>query len=84
MCRVDPQAGEPGPCIVRARGAREHEKDAQTCWWLPHTYKGWGGMVLTACCLGRLGLSAGGGVWSRGGLRDIPYHTPQKEFSALP
>ena len=21
MCRVDPQAGEPGPCIVRARGA---------------------------------------------------------------
>ena len=35
MCRVDPQAGEPGPCIVRARGAREHEKDAPTCWWLP-------------------------------------------------
>ena len=32
-------------------------------------------MVLTACCLGRLGLSAGGGVWSRGGLREatIPY-----------
>ena len=28
MCRVDPQAGEPGPCIVRARGAREHGKDA--------------------------------------------------------
>ena len=26
MCRVDPQAGEPGPCIVRARGALEHEK----------------------------------------------------------
>ena len=28
MGRVDPQAGEPGPCIVRARGAREHGKDA--------------------------------------------------------
>ena len=28
MCRVDPQAGEPGPCIVRARGGREHGKDA--------------------------------------------------------
>ena len=25
---MDPQAGEPGPCIVRARGAREHGKDA--------------------------------------------------------
>ena len=39
MCRVDPQAGEPGPCIVRARGVAggggEHEKDAPTCWWLP-------------------------------------------------
>ena len=25
---MDPQAGEPGPCIVRARGARGHGKDA--------------------------------------------------------
>ena len=30
----------PGPCIVRARGAREHEQDAPTCWWLP-----------VSCCL---------------------------------
>jgi len=43
---------------------------------VPSRPKGWGGMVLTACCLGRLGLSAGG-VWSRGGLR-LPHHTPQK------
>ena len=38
-----------------------------------------GGMVLTACCLGRLGLSAGGGY----GL-EVGYHTPQNLSAESP
>ena len=49
MCRVDPQAGEPGPCIVRARGAREHGKDAPPSSLLTGAFRPLAPSLMTDC-----------------------------------